>query len=127
MWIYKGINHKDGDMRKLLYDPKLMPKGLIALVILFILVITLAWATVAAFGRLAASQRDLAAATVELGATTVRLNTYQLSVYYCEQAIVERDAALDVVRGDLNRCIGQLWDNNLIYDNEGGRGDVGLE
>ena len=105
-------------MRKLLYDPKLMPKGLIALVILFILVITLAWATVAAFGRLAASQRDLAAVTVELGATTGRLNMYQLSVYYCEQAIDERDKALDEVRGDLNRCIGQLWDNNLIWEDE---------
>ena len=103
---------------KRLIDPRLTSRGLVALVILFILVITLAWATVAAFGRLAASQRDLAAVTVELGATTGRLNTYQLSCYYCEQAIDERDKALDEVRGDLNRCIGQLWDNNLIWEAE---------
>ena len=103
---------------KRLIDPRLTSRGLVALVILFILVITLAWATVAAFGRLAASQRDLAAAVVELGATTGRLNMYQLSVYYCEQAIEERDAALDEVRCDLNRAIGQLWDNNLIWEAE---------
>ena len=98
-------------MRKLLYDPQMMPKGLIALVILFILVITLAFAVVGAFGRLAAVHNDLAA-------TSAKLYQYELSYAAMDVALAERDKGIEVLRGDFNSAVQQLWDAGLVWQEE---------